>query len=266
MEERLVESLYRYSHRAVPRSFIHLRSISDQLEMWLNRLDWMSDFQHRRRNPSLPESIIDCIEYAEANAEYRKLFKDIIAGATATCGDGVSLSIIDIGIAKQVLTFMESKQIVELSNFLLSTAFPRQILQKIAGQKITLLKLQAKLKNIMGILIDDVEVYLAYPVLLKERLNLSININSMVTEIDKTGVTPEDLEVAALEVEKERADKQACAEFLINNTYWTELLKKLHPKEYEAINEQSIEMMDESETAAEEYRRNNLIALSGITV
>lgn len=267
MEERLVESLYVHcNQRRVPR-FYNLRSLSDQLEMWLNRLDWMSDFQNLEGNPSLIEAIIDCIEYAEANAEYRKLFQNIIEGATATCGDGIALSIIDIGIAKRVLTFMESNQIVELSHFLLGTAFPRQILQKIAGQKITFLKLQAKLKKIAAGAIDDVEVYLAYPILLKERLNLSININSMVTQLDNTGVTQEDLEVAALEVEKQRADRQACAEFLTNNTYWTELLKKLHPKEYEAINEKSIDMMmEESETAAQEYRRNSLIALSGIAL
>lgn len=266
IQDRLVESLYVYTNRNPPRYFNNLRTMSDQLEMWLNRIDWMSDFQNLEGNPALIEAIIDCIEYAEANAEYRKLFQNIIEGATATCGDGIALSIIDIGIAKRVLTFMESNQIVELSHFLLGTVFPRQILQKIAGQKITFLKLQAQMKKISGSGIDDVEVYLAYPILLKERLNLSININSMVTQLDNTGVTQEDLEVAALEVEKQRADRQACAEFLINNAYWTELLKKLHPKEYEAINEKSIDMMEESETDAEEYRRNSLIALSGIVL
>lgn len=266
IEDRLVESLYIYTNRNPPRVFKNLRSMSDHLEMWLNRLSWMSDFQNLSSNSTLPEAIINCIEYAERNHEYYKLFESIIQGATATCGDGIALSIIDIGIAKEVLTFIESKEIVKLSHFLLRTAFPRQILQKIAGQKITFLKLEAKQKNINHFSIDDVEVYLAYPILLKERLNLSININSMVTESGATGVTHKDLEVAALEVEKQQADKQACAEFLINNTYWIELIKQLHPKEYEAINEQSIEMMDESEEAAQEYRRNSLVALSGINL
>ncbi|MGL4348524.1 MAG: NEL-type E3 ubiquitin ligase domain-containing protein [Chlamydiales bacterium] len=266
IEDRLIGSLYVHTTRNPPRAFKNLRSMSDHLEMWLNRLNWMADFQDDSTNFTLPEAIIDCIEYAEVNSEYYKLFESIIQGATATCGDGIALSIIDIGIAKEVLTFIESKQIVELSHFLLGSAFPRQILQKIAGQKITFLKLEAKQKDINNFSIDDVEVYLAYPILLKERLKLSININSMMTESAATGVTQKDLEIAALEVEKQQADKQACAEFLVNNTYWIELIKQLHPEEYEAINEQSIEMMDESEEAAEKYRRNSLIALSGINL
>lgn len=264
LEERLVEALYVHCHqRRVPR-FSNLRALSDQLEMWLNRLDWMSDFQYMARNPSLPKSIIDCIEYAESNEEYRKLFKEIIEGATATCGDGVALSVIDLDIAKQVLRFTESNQIKELSHFLLHTAFPRQILQKLAGQKITFLKLQKNKGN--NFLVDDVEVYLTYALALKHRLNLSITVDSMVMEIDKTGVTNEDLEVAASEVEKQKASSIACAEFLIQNTYWIELLKKLYPKAYEEINEQSVEMMEESIEAAEEYRGRSLIALSGITL
>lgn len=264
MEERLVESLYVHcNQRRVPR-FYNLRSLSDQLEMWLNRLDWMSDFQYMAKNPTLPESIINCIEYAESNAEYRKLFKEIIEGATATCGDGVALSVIDLDIAKQVLTFTESNQIRELSHFLLETSFPRQILQRLAGQKITLLKLELQKRGVIDFLIDDVEIYLTYVLALKDRLNLSITVNSMVMEMDKTGVTKEDLEVAVVEVERQKGSRIACTDFLINNTYWVELLKKLHPKEYEEINELSIEMMEDSMDAAEEYRRKSLIALSGI--
>lgn len=266
MEDRLVESLYVHCNQRVVPRFSKLRSLSDQLEMWLNRLDWMSDFQYMSRNPSLPQSIINCIEYAESNNEYRKLFKEIIEGATATCGDGVALSVIDLDIAKQVLTFTESNQITELSHFLLHTAFPRQILQKLAGQKITLLKLESRRTETVDFLIDDVEVYLTYALALKDRLNLSITINSMAMEMAKTGVTKEDLEVAALEVERQKGSKRACADFLINNTYWIQLLKKLHPKEYEKINELSIEMMDDSMEMAEEYRRKSLIALSRITL
>ena len=269
LEERLIDLLYTYTDRKPPKVFINLRHMSDHLELWLNRLDWMSDFQNLRRSLALRENIIDCIEYAEVNSEYYKLFQDIIQGATATCGDGIALSIIDIGIAKEVLTLIEGKKIAELSHFLLGTVFPRQILQKIAGQKITLLKIEEKKRreeqgvNIHPI--DDVEIYLTYPILLKKRLNLSITINTMMMESTSTGVTQEDLEIAASEVEKQQADKKACAEFLVNNTYWVELIKKLHLKEYEAIHEQSVEMMmDESEEAAQEYRRNSLIALSGI--
>lgn len=269
LEERLMDLLYVYTDRNPPKAFINLRHMSDHLEMWLNRLDWMSDFQNVEKSLVLRENIIDCIEYAEVNSEYYKLFQNIVEGATATCGDGIALSIIDIGIAKEILTFIEGKKMEELTHFLLGTVFPRQILQKIAGQKITLLKLDKKKreeeKGVNTHSIDDVEIYLTYPILLKKRLNLSININAMFMERTSTGVTEKDLEVAATEVEKQQADKEACAEFLIKNTYWIELLKKLHSKEYEAIHEQSIEMMmDESEEAAQEYRRNSLIALSGI--
>ena len=79
--------------------------------------------------------------------------------------------------------------------------------------------------------VDDVEVILAYPIMLKERLQLPIDVDDMLF-FNFSGVTDSDLKNAQDFVEDAWKNDKGFYQFLIQQPKWKEALKQHFKEEY----------------------------------
>jgi len=114
-------------------------------------------------------------------------------------------------------------------------------------------------------MVDEIEVYLAYPVQLGETLKLPIDVDKMLY-FACSSVTAQDLEGARQEVQNflDDKDEEALLKFLIKQDTWTETLKKAYPERYEEINNQRYGMLEDPVRCdqAMDYYEQELIELS----
>jgi hypothetical protein len=89
---------------------------------------------------------------------------------------------------------------------------------------------------------DEIEVFLGYPIMLRERLNLQINTKEMLY-FKSSALTEQDLNEAAIFVEKTVHDDDKRCAFLINQPKWIKALEARFPKEMAAL----LEARDENE-------------------
>ena len=86
-------------------------------------------------------------------------------------------------------------------------------LENIARQKVNTLRF-----------VDEIEVYLAYPIKLKERLDLRIDVDNMLY-FRCSGLTKEDLEIAAHNIEEMLSSKDAIPNIIVQRDDWIDALK-----------------------------------------
>jgi Leucine-rich repeat (LRR) protein len=194
------------------------------LTSWMNRLSYTSD------SMSSPESskwffgcVLNYLNLAERDADFRTTFFQTIADAGETCGDRVALSIIHLGIAQDLL---KKNEIKDIYDFMKSCIYPMHILQECAINKIALSPNRDEL--------DEIEVYLGYPVKLKEKLNIPINIKDMLY-FRCSALTEEDLSNAYNAVLERVNNPAFFSEFLIKQSKWIEALKQEYKEEYKQL-------------------------------
>ena len=123
---------------------------------WLARLSGLADFRNQNKR-SLAEKVIGYIETANADKDFRKVFFALLTGSTASCGDRVAYSILEVGIQCKLadldLKNCESCEVAKL----LKTVMALELLREVA---------RAKVRSL--VCVDEIEVYLAYPVKLKK--------------------------------------------------------------------------------------------------
>jgi Leucine-rich repeat (LRR) protein len=188
---------------------------------WMNRLSYTKDSMSSPKNREwFFGCILEYLNLAEIDVDFLATFFAIIKDAGETCGDRVALSIIQLGIAQDLLKKNEIKDIYE---FMKSCIFPMRILEECAINKITLSPDRDHL--------DQVEVYLGYPLKLKEELNIPINIKDMLY-FQCSALTEEDLSEARNAVLQRVNTPATFLSFLIREPKWTEALKKNYNKEY----------------------------------
>lgn len=203
---------------------------SRSLQIWLYRLRELSEFKHpegsNKRSIKLIEKVIDYLNYAEENLEFRDVFSAQIFDAAATCGDRIALSVLKLGIEYAISS--ESKKIIEnpfhpLKPIIkaLRTRIIFNFLEKIAEEKMKTMKF-----------VDDVETYLAYPILLRKRLHLKLDIKEMLYP-KCSGLSEIDIDHAETHIKG--VIGSGLAELLLKEREWEELLKLVFKEKYEQL-------------------------------
>lgn len=213
--------LFEFSQQT-PREFVNLPSDSLVLLSWLQRLGSVAEFKTETNKKVLATKVLDILGTANENPLFRETFFKVIDEASATCGDRVALSIINLDI-KQQLETINLMQIQETASFLLRSMFPMDLLEKHALKKIR--EKQAT---------DNLETFLAYPIKLKEDLNLPFTQGEM-RYFECSQVTPGDLQEAKDMVLSHQQNQEKCISFLIDNDVWKKVLSLNYPKEWQRI-------------------------------
>ncbi len=165
-----------------PLQLIHLMQHAENVRAWLSRLSAIGDYKTKRQQ--LAPVIYEAIVHAEADEGFRQIFLNCIEGAAETCGDRMALSLLYMDLQHEIAKALKAQDLKRLAYLLGHGSWALSELEKIAGNKARSLHF-----------VDEVEVYLAYPVMLKERLQLPIVIDTMLY-FRCSSVTEADLQAA----------------------------------------------------------------------
>jgi hypothetical protein len=200
--------------------FPNLAPYEEHLRGWLNRLSWTCEGGARNstRSPSFYKMIVQNLRFANENAEFREHFATIIEGASTTCGDRVALSILHMGVVRN------SIQASDLASTLKSIkdSWIIELLEHCAREKVKTLRF-----------VDEIEVYLGYPIKLKERLRLSIDLSDMLY-FACSGITEADLEAAHAYVTSSMTP-DTLVDRLTKDDRWKKALQREKPAEMAAL-------------------------------
>jgi Leucine-rich repeat (LRR) protein len=218
--QQLIRELYSLVGRE-PKKLKNLPLKNTEFRMWLSRLTIMADYNAQgARQQALVGKILNYLERADRDSQFLMTLRAVISGAIETCGDRMALSVVHLGIAYEISTINPNTvEMGQLAEFLKRGVWAMKLLEMIAMEKMRTLKC-----------VDEIEVYLAYPTMLKERLQLPINIEDMLF-LNSSGITSSDLDVAQDFVNMHLNDQQAVAEFLITQEIWLKALSHRCPKE-----------------------------------
>jgi hypothetical protein len=214
--------------------FPKLDELSDSqkgtIRSWLSRLSDTADYKRKGEfQKAFVKQIAGYLQQANDDDSFRDKFLMIIDGATKTCGDRVALSLLHVGIAARL---SQIKEIQTLSKFLVNTVWPVQMLEEIARKKTETLNF-----------FDEIEVYLGYPIMLRERLGLEIDVQEMLY-YTCSSLTQQDLERASEYVEKQQQDKEAVCAFLSEQEDWRAALRAQYPERCDKIDEENYEELE----------------------
>ncbi|MBS0650293.1 MAG: hypothetical protein JSR93_03930 [Verrucomicrobia bacterium] len=234
-----------------PREYPHLAG-EGNVATWISRLSDTADYKRQGQfQVEFAKKIIGYLKQAEEDPEFREVFLNIIADASETCGDRVSLSILHVGIAKR-LKMLEGQGLKPLAEFLTKTVWPIQLLEEIARDKTEVLPF-----------FDEIEVYLGYPIKLREKLRLEIDVEDMLY-FRCSALTDQDLESAVQSVQsKQQNDEEKCA-FLVQRDDWKKALEAAYPEQYAASMDKAYEEL-EAEVDPVVVEGNRLNALQALT-
>jgi E3 ubiquitin-protein ligase SspH2 len=187
---------------------------------WLSRLSYMKDTQ-REGETGLFKVILSHLDLAESNEEFRSAFFSVIDDAAATCGDRMALSVLHLGIAHKRQS-IDKSDLKGLAHFIIHGQWMLEQLERIAREKVTTLSF-----------VDEIEVFLAYPVKLKVRLDLPIDVNEMLY-FGCSQVTVDDLNNAETCIKDMREGPDADANILVQREDWIKALEG-HPDKADEI-------------------------------
>ena len=127
----------------------------------------MADFSSSN-GKLIANKILQYLERAETDLPFRDIFFSVIEEASTTCGDRMALSILHIGINYDLFT-IDKSDLKKFADFIIYGPWMMNRLEEIAREKFQ------TLKNA-----DEIEVYLAYPIGLKDSLNIKIDLENML--------------------------------------------------------------------------------------
>lgn len=246
---RIVNQLYRNLYQAIGREPQDLSNLehSETLRSWLSRLSRVSDYSRANANTrrAFITNIITYLEEANRNPEFQNIFNQIIYDASATCGDRVALSVLHLDIAYQ-LENIDLSNMRELSQFLLRGCLAMELLEECARQKV-----QSMLSEV-----DELEVYLGYPIALKQELNLPISQETMLY-FRCSLLTREDLAIANDFVMSHLNDHDACLTFLIRHDTWKRALVGYNQGAMDTIERKKLRDLENAESPEESLSIEN---------
>ncbi|MGE0670185.1 MAG: NEL-type E3 ubiquitin ligase domain-containing protein [Parachlamydiales bacterium] len=216
------------------RTFPQLDQLDDlqkgAIQSWLSRLSDAADFQRGGEfQKAFVKQVVGYLQEAENDQRFRELFLNIVTDAADTCGDRISLSILHIGIASRL---RQIRDLPQLRQFLIGTVWPMQMLEEIAREKAKTL-----------FFLDEIEVYLGYPIMLRERLGLDIAVQEMLY-FRCSGLKQDDLDQAAEFVMLQQSYKDAVCNFLASSEDWIIALRDHYPAhcaEIDQLDKQELE-------------------------
>lgn len=193
------------------------------LEEWLHKLFNTADFRGQFRQ-TVANRIIDYLERANEDPSYREIFSATLLDAVNSCGDRVTLSVLKLGVTYQ-LSIVDESDTQKIHHLLTRGTWALDLLHEIARQKISSMRF-----------VDEIEVYLGYPVKLKEELKLPIEVGEMLY-FRFSSLTRDDLELAKNVVLTTLNNEEEHLNFLISQPKWIDTLKLNYRDQYRAIEE-----------------------------
>ena len=213
---------------------IELRSENNDTALfsWLDRILDTADAKNNRS--TLNELVHKILKRAAIDDHFKMIFFSIIQEATQTCGDRVSLSILHLSIEEKKADFTSKdtltlQQMQELADFIIKGPWTLAQLEKIAHEHIENAQAQA-------FTLDEVAVYLAYPILLKNDLQIPIDVDEMLY-IGSAHLTNGHLSRAKEVIRQQLGKLNAKANILASYDCWQVALEKYNETKdgYQAI-------------------------------
>ncbi|MBS0653325.1 MAG: hypothetical protein JSR39_07340 [Verrucomicrobia bacterium] len=228
--------------REEPRALPHLDQLDEaqkgSIQSWLSRLSDTADYRrHGEFQKAFVKQIISYLQQANDDPQFREAFLNIIADAAETCGDRISLSILHVGIASRLRLITD---IHELRKFLTGTVWSVQMLEEIARQKTETLRF-----------FDEIEVYLGYPIMLREKLGLEISVKEMLY-FRCSALKQTDLTQASEFVMRQQSNEHAVCAYLASREDWIQALRAQYPQRCAEIDEENYQ---ELEAAGEDQEK-----------
>lgn len=218
----LMDELYivgEASSRDFPNLLARDEQTLESLRIWLSRLSDTADYKAGGEyKKSLALKILNYLDLADTNLQFQETLFQTIEKASETCGDRVALSILSLGVQRRLIEINKSDTKL-LANFLLGTVWSLELLETVAGTKIRTLSF-----------VDEIEVYLAYPIRLKEILRLEIDVENMLY-FNVSYVTKEDLNAAVEFIQMQQGNEEAKYIFLASRDDWRQAMRQAYPKE-----------------------------------
>lgn len=237
--DEIVSELYRVAK--LPQKQFHLED-SLELNSWLNRISELPEFDSATNKQLIAQKILAILEEASINSSFKNIFYQIIDDASQTCGDRVALSLLYLDVHHR-LESMDLTDMQALARFLENGVWTLDLLEECAREKVS---------TLAGV--DEIETYLAYPIHLKEDLDIPI-VQEAMLYFRCSGVTEEDLEYAKNFVLEQRNDKGKRLEFLITQEKWLEALRINYPTEMQNIETKREEAASQENIDAEGYSK-----------
>ena len=196
-------------------------SCEQHLAEWLARIyDDSTTGIIRQLLPHIREMLVEM----DRNEEFMQESCNIIQDAMATCGDRMILSILYISLQfKMHLLVNELSRVREIASFLVRGPFVMSELEKIARAKIQTLYV-----------VDQLEVYLAYPIKLRDYFDIPIETREMLYYAS-SALTNQDLDDAKHEVNAKLQDRELLANFLSTQPLWTKVVYSINPGIFEDV-------------------------------
>ena len=222
--------------------------IRNEVEPWLKKISLTSDFKNRPIR--IQEQIYQYLCRAEKDSGFREVFLRTIHEAATSCGDRMCLSILHISLAEKQAVFASARmntpqKMKEFAEFLIRGPWAMGQLEEIARTKLASLHYA-----------DQIEVFLAYPIGLKQRLQLQFDVDSMLFPA-VSRVSEQDLSSAAEYIESQLTEPNAKSNILAGYEEWQKALQKYCPTEYRAIIEKRTSSANISKTVEEDTRSHS---------
>ncbi len=216
---------------AFPHLVLSGQKQTKSLFEWLNRLLPILS-ENASQAKQLARRVASYLKHAERNLPFQQFFFGHIQEATGNCDDRAIFPMLKIDIGYQ-LACIDKNNINQVAQFLLKTVWAIDLLDECAQRKC-----------IQDHYADPIEVFMAYPIQLKKRLDLEIPLKSM-KYFQSSHLTSQELREAKRLVLSRRNTPEAQCQFLKNQEAWQEALRIAYPKEYQQMeqeNEQDSEL------------------------
>jgi hypothetical protein len=191
---------------------------NESLRDWLNKLSSMADYNAGGgvKRKALANKVLSFLQLAINDSTFEGVFFPVIQGAANTCGDRMALSILHLGIAYKLST-ADKKDLKSLATLLTRGSLALERLAEVASNKV---------QSLAGC--DPIEVYLGYPIMLKEELKLPIDVQEMLY-FACSSLNKNDLDTAKNIVLERFEDKEGLYQELCKRDLWINALKEKYP-------------------------------------
>ena len=194
------------------------------LKAWLNKLSLVGGARDLGRSKLLYQAVMKNLCHAAAHAEFHELLFNNLYDATGSCGDRMSRSLLNLGVARR-LSEISSQAVLDANEVVsfLRRAFAISELEGIAARKILSL-----------VFFDEIEVYLGYPIQLQHQLGIQdlLDVRDMLY-FRCSGLTENDLEEARNQVVQKWNRPSDRDFYLLSQPIYKKLLRQFGPKEGE---------------------------------
>ena len=217
----IIELIFALDKNTSPPLFQNI-TCEGPLTAWLNRI--YNDSSTTIVRQLIPH-IIEMLYEMERNSEFMEESCNIVEGATATCGDRMIMSILYVSLQfKTHILANQLDKVEEIADFLVRGPFIMSELEKIARAKINTLYV-----------VDEIEVYLGYPIKLRDRFNIPIETRDMLYYACSS-ISRVDLANAVATIETKLRNKTLIADFLSTQPLWTKIVYARNPDIFEDVN------------------------------